>query len=158
MASLNKIFLIGNLTRDPQLRYAPSGTAVATFGMATNRNYVTQTGEKKQETCFVSVVVWGKQAELCNQYLTKGSAVFVEGRLQYRSWQGQDGQKRSTLEVRADRVQFLNRAKGPVDETAAQQAADTAMYSSPEAQPKKDIPDPFLPEDDFISQDERDLT
>jgi single-strand DNA-binding protein len=159
MANLNKIFLIGNLTRDPQLRYAPSGTAVATFGMATNRNYVTQAGEKKQETCFVNIVVWAKQAELCNQYLTKGSAVFVEGRLQYRSWQGQDGQKRSVLEVRADRVQFLNRAKGPAAPPAEPEAApDTEMYSPGEPAAKKDAPDPFLPEDDFASQDERDLT
>lgn len=144
MANLNKVFLIGNLTRDPELRYAPSGTAVVSFGMATNRNYTTQAGEKKQETCFVRVVVWGKQAEACNKYLTKGSPVFVEGRLQYRSWEGQDGQKKTTLEVRADRVQFLGRGRAP-EQAAEPQAAEAAV-------------EPFLPDDDFGSQDERDLT
>lgn len=108
MASLNKVFLIGNLTRDPELRYIPSGTAVATFSMASNRTYNTPTGEKKDEVCFVRVVVWGRQAETCNQYLKKGSLVFIEGRLQYRAWES-NGQKKNTLEVRADRVQFLGK-------------------------------------------------
>jgi len=120
MANLNKVFLIGNLTRDPELRYIPSGAAVASFGMAANRNYLTQTGEKKQEVCFVRIVVWGRQAETCNQYLTKGSPVFVEGRLQYRAWES-EGQKRSTLEVKADRVQFLGRPRSS-EEGSGQQA------------------------------------
>ena len=77
MANLNKVFLIGNLTRDPELRYIPSGTAVASFGLATNRTYKTSSGEKKQETCFVRVVVWGRTAEICGEYLSKGSPVFV---------------------------------------------------------------------------------
>jgi single-strand DNA-binding protein len=106
MASLNKVFMIGNLTRDPELRYVPSGTPVATFGLAVNRTFVTQHGDKKDEVCFVRVVVFGKQAESCSQYLTKGKPVFIEGRLQYRAWE-QDGQKRSTLDIVADRVQFL---------------------------------------------------
>jgi len=110
MASLNKVFLIGNLTRDPELRYVPSGAPVATFGLAVNRRFVTQNGEKKDEVCFVRVVVFGKQAESCNQYLNKGRLVFIEGRLQYRSWE-QDGQKRSTIDVVADRVQFLGGPK-----------------------------------------------
>lgn len=109
MANLNKVFLIGNLTRDPELRYVPSGTAVANFGLATNRVYVTSSGEKKQETCFVRVVAWGKMAETCGEYLSKGRPVFIEGRLQYRSWNAPDGGKRSALEVRAERVQFLGR-------------------------------------------------
>lgn len=109
MANLNKIFLMGNLTRDPELRYVPSGTAVANFGLATNRVYTTSSGEKKQETCFVKIVVWGRIAEVCGEYLSKGSPVFIEGRLQYRSWDASDGTKRSTLEVRAERVQFLGR-------------------------------------------------
>ena len=107
MANLNKVFLIGNLTRDPELRYIPSGTAVASFGLATNRVYNTSSGEKKQETCFVRVVVWGKMAEVCGEYLSKGRPVFIEGRLQYRAWNGPNGEKRNTLEVRAERVQFL---------------------------------------------------
>ncbi len=106
MASLNKVFMIGNLTRDPELRYVPSGAPVATFGLAVNRTFVTQHGDKKDEVCFVRIVVFGKQAESCSQYLTKGRPVFVEGRLQYRVWE-QDGQKRSTLDIVADRVQFL---------------------------------------------------
>lgn len=109
MASLNKVFLIGNLTRDPELRYVPSGTAVANFGIATNRVYVTSSGEKKQETCFVRIVVWGRMAETCGEYLSKGRPVFIEGRLQYRSWDAPNGGKRSALEVRAERVQFLGR-------------------------------------------------
>ncbi len=111
MANLNKVLLIGNLTRDPELRYIPSGTAVANFSLATNRVYVTSSGEKKQETCFVRVVVWGKVAETCGEYLSKGSPVFVEGRLQYRSWDTPSGEKRNTLEVRAERVQFLGRGE-----------------------------------------------
>ncbi len=148
MATLNKIFLIGNLTRDPELRYAPSGTAIAVFGMATNRNFVTQTGEKKQETCFVKIVVWGKQAEACNKYLAKGSLVFVEGRLQYRSWTAQDGQKKSTLEVRADRVQFLGK---PRDTAAAQVPETEAAVSYPAEEDS-------LLSDNAVSEDEENLT
>ena len=107
MANLNKVLLIGNLTRDPELRYIPSGSAVATFTMAMNRVYKLQTGEKKEEVSFVRVVVWGRMAENCGEYLKKGSPVFVEGRLQSRSWDGPDGQKRNTLEVVAMSVQFL---------------------------------------------------
>jgi single-strand DNA-binding protein len=109
MANLNKVFLIGNLTRDPELRYVPSGTAVASFGLATNRTYTASSGEKKQETCFVRVVVWGRMAEICGEYLSKGRSVFIEGRLQYRAWDAANGEKRSTIEVRAERVQFLGR-------------------------------------------------
>lgn len=98
---------MGNLTRDPELRYVPSGAPVATFGLAVNRRFVTRDGEKKDEVCFVRVVVFGKQAESCSQHLNKGRLVFIEGRLQYRSWEQQDGQKRSTLDIVADRVQFL---------------------------------------------------
>jgi single stranded DNA-binding protein (ssb) len=109
-ASLNKVLLIGNLTRDPELRYVPSGTAVATFTIAINRVYTSQAGEKKEEVAFVKIVVWGRRAEVCGEYLSKGSPVFIEGRLQSRSWEGQDGQKRSTTEVIADNVQFLRGA------------------------------------------------
>jgi len=95
MASLNKVLLIGNLTRPPELRYTPSGTAVADLRLAVNRNYTTQSGEKREEACFLTVVVWGKQAESCGEYLDKGSGVFVEGRLQTRDWEGKDGGKRT---------------------------------------------------------------
>lgn len=107
MASLNKILLIGNLTRDPELRYTPSGVAVTNLRLAVNRRYRDKTGELKEETCFITATVWNKQAEACNQYLQKGRPVFVEGRLQSRSWENNEGQKRSVVEVRAERVQFL---------------------------------------------------
>ncbi|MBN1586300.1 MAG: single-stranded DNA-binding protein [Candidatus Omnitrophica bacterium] len=126
MANLNRVFLIGNLTRDPELRYVSSGTAVATFGMAINRPYTTQSGEKREDTCFVRIVVWGRQAETCSQYLNKGSLVFVEGRLVYRTWES-EGQKRSALEVRADRVQFLGRTGGREDGSGSDSAG--ADYS-----------------------------
>ncbi len=112
MASLNKVFIMGNLTRDPELRYVPSGTAVATFTVAVNRVYTSQAGEKKEEVSFIRVVVWGRRAEVCGEYLSKGSPVFVEGRLQSRSWETQDGQKRNTIEVIADNVQFLRAGSG----------------------------------------------
>jgi single-strand DNA-binding protein len=116
MASLNKVFLIGNLTRDPELRYTPNGTPVVNFGLAVNRVYSTQTKERKEETCFLRIVVFGKQAESCNQFLSKGRLVFVEGRLQYRSWET-EGQRRSALDIVAERVQFLGRFKGENLET-----------------------------------------
>jgi single-strand DNA-binding protein len=107
MATLNRVFLMGNLTRDPEVRYAPSGKAVGEMRMAMNRRYKTSTGEERDETCYVNVVVWGRQAETCGQYLTKGSPVFVEGRLQYEEWE-KDGQKNNRLRVVADRVQFMS--------------------------------------------------
>ena len=107
MAGLNRVMLIGNLTRDPELRYIPSGSAVATFTLGVNRVYKTQSGEKKEQASFIRIVVWGRRAEVCGEYLSKGSPVFVEGRLQSRDWLTQDGQKRNTVEVIADNVQFL---------------------------------------------------
>ena len=111
MASLNRVMLIGNLTRDPELRYIPSGSAVTSFTIAMNRVYKLQTGEKKEEVSFVRVVVWGRLAEVCNDYLKKGRPVFVEGRLQSRSWDDKNsGEKRSTLEVIAQNIQFLGQS------------------------------------------------
>jgi len=103
---------MGNLTRDPELRYIPSGTAVASFTIAANRYYKSTTGERKEETSFVRIVVWGRRAEVCGEFLSKGSPVFVEGRLRSRNWEGNDGQKRSTIEVIANNVQFLKPGKG----------------------------------------------
>lgn len=97
--SLNKVELIGNLTRDPELRYTPQGTAVCTFGLATNRQWTTEGGEKKEEAEFHRIVAWNKLAELCAQLLTKGRKTYVEGRLQTRRWTGQDGQERTTTEI-----------------------------------------------------------
>lgn len=97
--SLNKVQLIGNLTRDPELRYTPTGAAVCTLGLATNRQWTTEAGEKKEETEFHRVVAWNKLAELCSQLLTKGRKIYVEGRLRTNQWQGQDGAQRNTTEV-----------------------------------------------------------
>jgi len=107
MASYNKVLLMGNLTKDPELRYTPSGTAVANLRLAVNRKYRTKDQELKEEVCFITAVVWNKQAETCNQYLHKGSGVFIEGRLQSRNWEDNTGAKRSVIEVRAERVQFM---------------------------------------------------
>jgi single-strand DNA-binding protein len=128
MANLNKVFLIGNLTRDPELRYIPSGSAVTTFTVAVNRVY-TQQGEKKEEVSYIKVVVWAKMAETCGEYLSKGSPVFVEGRIQSRSWETPQGEKRSAVEVIAERVQFLGKTKGSKQEPAAADA------ETPDAQP-----------------------
>ena len=111
-ASLNKVMLIGHLTRDPELRYLPSGQPVTTFSVAVNRTFTAQTGEKKEEVSFIRIVVWARLAEVCNEYLKKGSPVFVEGRLQSRTWEAQDGTKRSSIEVVASNVQFLSRGGG----------------------------------------------
>ncbi len=106
--NLNKVFLIGRLTRDPELRYTQTGTAVAEFGLAINRKFTTADGQSREETCFVDVVLWAKRAEVASQYLTKGQPVFVEGRLELDQWQGPDGSKRSRLRVVADNFQFLS--------------------------------------------------
>lgn len=110
--SLNKVLLIGNLTRDPELRYTPSGSAVCTFGLATNRSWTTDTGEKHEEPEFHSIVAWSKLAEICSQYLTKGRQVYVEGRLQTRSWTTQDNQQRKTTEIVIDNMIILDRGHG----------------------------------------------
>ena len=110
--SLNKVLLIGNLTRDPELRYTPSGTAVCTFGLATNRSWTTDTGEKHEEPEFHRIVAWNKLAELCSQFLVKGRQIYVEGRLQTRSWTTQDNQQRSTTEIVIDNMILLDRGQG----------------------------------------------
>ena len=106
MAGFNKVILIGNLTKNPELRYTPSGTPVASFGLAVNRRFK-QGDDLKEEVCYIDIVVFGKQAEHCGQYLSKGNGVIVDGRLQQRRWEGEDGQKRSKHEVVAQTVTFL---------------------------------------------------
>lgn len=116
--SLNKVQLIGNLTRDPELRYTPTGAAVCTLGLATNRSWTTESGEKKEETEFHRVVAWNKLAELCSQLLTKGRKIFVEGRLRTNAWQATDGSQRSTTEVVIEDMIILDSRKpvgGPGD-------------------------------------------
>lgn len=106
MASMNRVFLLGNLTRDPEVRYIPSGQAVAELRLAVSHKYKTQGGEEKEETCYVDVNAWGRTAEVCGQYLSKGSPLLVEGRLKYDEWE-KDGKKNSKLRVVADRVQLI---------------------------------------------------
>lgn len=109
MAGLNKVMLIGNVGTDPEMRYLASGAAVTKFRLATNRVFTGPDGERKQETDWFSIVTWNKLAEQCNQYLNKGRKVYVEGRLQIRSWDGQDGVKRYSTEIVANTVLFLDR-------------------------------------------------
>jgi len=111
MAGLNKVMLIGNLGTDPEMRYTANGNAVTTFRVACNRNYAGQDGERKEETEWFSVVTWNKLAETCSQFLQKGRRAYVEGRLQTRSWEGPDGQRRFRTEVIASTVLFLDRAQ-----------------------------------------------
>ena len=107
MASFNKVILVGNLTKDPEVRYIPSGTAVGDLRLAVSETFKNKAGEQVEQTCFVDVVVWARQAETCGEYLRKGSPVLVEGRLQLDQWKTKEGEARSKLRVRADRVQFL---------------------------------------------------
>jgi len=109
---LNKVFILGNLTRDPELKALPSGTKVTQFSLATNRVWRDQQGQKQEDTQFHNVVVFGRQAETTAQYVKKGDMVLIEGRLQTRSWDGQDGQKRYRTEIVADRVQFGPKRSG----------------------------------------------
>ncbi len=142
MANLNKVFLIGNLTRDPELRYTPGGTAVANLGLAVNRKFKDSSGELKEEVCFLTVTVWDKQAEACCQYLQKGRPVFVEGVLQSRFWETAEGQKRSAIDVRAERVQFLGAYSSNKEKTAietAEVADAAATQPSTEAIKPEDI-------------------
>ncbi len=113
MANLNKVMLIGNLTRDPELRYTPKGTAVADIGLAINRVWNNEQGQRQEETTFVDVTLWGRQAELAQQYLSKGRGAYIEGRLQLDTWDDkQTGQKRSKLKVVGENLQFLPDGKG----------------------------------------------
>jgi len=142
MANFNRVFLMGNLTKDPELRYTPQGVAVANLRLAVNRKFRAKTGELKEEVCFITAVVWNKQAETCNQYLHKGSALFVEGRLQSRSWEDNTGQKRSVIEVRAERVQFLGAPGGkqavagpaPAEDLPADQTTENTWLEESEEQ------------------------
>jgi len=111
MASFNKVMLMGNLTRDPELRYTSGGSPVCKLGLAINRRY-RQNDEWKEEVCFVDITVWGKQAENCNEYLSKGRSIFLEGHLRQDRWEGEDGKKHSRMEVVAENVKFLARSGG----------------------------------------------
>ncbi len=143
--SLNRVQLIGNLTRDPELRYTPSGSAVCSFGIATNRSWTTDSGEKREEVDFHNIVAWRKLAELCSQFLTKCRKVYVEGRLSTRSWTGQDGQQKSRTEVVIDDMILLdNRQSGPSQQSKRSEETDESepdvTQDGPEqSKPKKAV-------------------
>ena len=133
--SVNAVFLAGNLTRDPELRYMPSGAAVCSFDIAVNRRYTAGDGSQKEETMFIRISAFGRQAETCHEYLRKGSPVFVEGWLSQSSWETESGEKRSRIETRARRVQFLG-APG----AGARAAQPSHMEQPPDDVPESDIP------------------
>jgi len=132
MQNVNLAIIMGNLTRDPELRYTPNGQPVTSFGVATNRSWKDANGDKKDEVEFHEVVVWGKLAELCSQYLTKGRKVHVMGRLQTRSWEGQDGAKRQKTEIVASDIAFVDSRRDGGDLPAEDMTANTKEA------PKKD--------------------
>ena len=149
MRSLNKVQLIGNMTRDPEMRYTPQGTAVCTFGIATNRTWVTDGGEKREETEFHRIVAWNKLAELCSQLLFKGRRIYVEGRLQTRQWTGQDGQSRQATEIVIEDMIILDNkrqgeegggtyeeAQAPVEVPVAVEASVEVPVEVPVEEPK----------------------
>jgi len=114
MASFNKVILMGNLTRDPEVRYIPSGTAVCEFGLAVSEKFKNQAGDEVEQVCFADIIVWGRQGETCGEYLSKGRQAMIEGRLQFDQWKTKEGESRSKLRVRADRVQFLGSPRSDV--------------------------------------------
>jgi single-strand DNA-binding protein len=141
LAEVNKVLLSGRLTRDPELRYTPNGNAVSSFSLASDRRYKGQDGEWKKVPTFVKVNCWGKLGVLVNEYLKKGSAALVEGRLETRNWETDDGQKRSVIEITADHVQFLDKvsrtsaAEGGADEQPAEPAEGAPAVESDEDVP-----------------------
>jgi single-strand DNA-binding protein len=152
MANFNKVILVGNLTRDPELRYTPKGMAIAKLGVAINRSWTSETGEKKEETTFVDVDVFGRTAENVAQYLRKGSSLLVEGRLRLDTWEDkQTNQKRSKLGVVAEFVQFLGSPRGaagdgapaPASAPARPAPAPAAAAAEPEVPPQEDDDVPF---------------
>lgn len=154
MASYNKVILMGNLTRDPELRYTPKGTAIAKVGLAVNRVWKTETGEQREETTFVDIDVFGRNAEIVGQYLHKGSPAFFEGRLRLDTWDDkQTGQKRSRLGVVAEVVRLLG--SRPAGEPAPTAQAPT-QHSQPSAG-QQASPPPTPPNSDQIPPDEEDV-
>ena len=139
MASFNRVMLMGNLTRNPELKYTPSGTAVTDLGLAVNESFKNKAGETVEQTCFVDVVVWGRQAETASEFLTKGSPAFIEGRLQFDQWENQEGEKRNKLRVRADRVQFLSSGASNGNNTSEFQA-DSGKVTPEDASLDDDVP------------------
>ncbi len=139
MASVNKVILVGNLGRDPEVRYTQSGTAVANFTLATNEVWNDKAGAKQERTEWHRIVVWGKQAEVAREYLSKGRQVYIEGSLQTRQWDDKEGNKRSTTEIKANRVIFLGRP-GAGEDRAGSAAGGDEVISNDAPPPEDDIP------------------
>ena len=137
---MNKIIVIGNLGRDPEMRYTPNGQAVTSFSVASNRKYTTAAGEQREETEWFNVSAWGKLGETCNQWLTKGSQVYVEGRLSSRTYEGRDGQTRFVNEINLTDVQFLSRGAGAGDEPPPYDNEPGIMDSEPAGDDADDLP------------------
>jgi single-strand DNA-binding protein len=149
MASFNKVILLGNLTRDPEVRYTPKGTAVTDLGLAVNRTYTADNGEKREEVTFVDVTFWGRTAEVAGEYLKKGRPVFVEGRLQLDSWDDKtSGQKRSKLKVIGENMQMLGAPRGGGGGGGDEESSGGSRPSSRPAPPPKAAPS--APDDDEI--------
>ncbi len=147
MASYNKVLLMGNLTRDPEVRYTPKGTAIANIGLAVNRVWTTEAGEKKEEVTFVDVEAWGRTAEVIGQYLSKGSPLFVEGRLKLDTWDDKEtGQKKSKMRVVCENFQFIGAPKGKAgggeisDQPPAAKPAPAAEEQAPSSEGEDHIP------------------
>lgn len=136
MSSYNKVILLGNLTRDPELRFTPSQTPVCNFGLATNRKWKGQDGTERDEVCFVDCTMFGKRAAVIREHFTIGSLIFVEGRLMFESWQGQDGAKRSRLKVMVENFEFVGNKK----DAAEQPAANGQQFAEPDATNSDEIP------------------
>jgi len=143
MAGFNKVLLLGNLTRDPQLSYTPNQTAVVDFGLATNRKWTGQDGSQRDETCFVDCRAFGRTAENINKYFSKGRPIFLEGRLTFDSWTAQDGSKRSKLRVTVETFQFLPGRGGGSDRVGQAGASDPAVQEEPPDRPVSDDDIPF---------------
>jgi single-strand DNA-binding protein len=139
MASFNRVILAGNLTRDPQLSYTPSNTAVCEFGLATNRKWRDRDGNTKEEVCFVDITAYGRQAEVINQYMSKGRPILVEGRLRFSQWTSKEGQKRSKLDAIVENFTFLGGGGGQgARQNAGSEAAPVPDYEGP-------VPDSEIP-------------
>jgi len=158
--SLNKVLLIGNLTRDPELRYTPQGTAVCTIGLATNRSWTSpEGGERNEETEFHRLVAWSKLAEICGQLLKKGRKIYVEGRLQTRKWTSQDGQEKQTTEIVMDNMIMLDsKGAGDGDSSSYAYPASDSQQAAPAAKPaakkkKKSEDEAEAPSEPVVAED-----
>jgi len=153
MASLNRVFLMGNLTRDPELRYTPSGTPVCEFGLAVNRTYTGRDGEQREDTCFVDVTMWQRRGVVISEYLKKGDPIFIEGRLKYDTWESPDG-RRSKLGVTATNFQFIGRASGQGGEGRSRSGSQRSERPAQPRQQTQQQPEESPGEGFDVSDDE----